>query len=411
MGPEYWKPGVPTALKKCSERISNSCSDETDGCCGVVACTYCLEWHPEEGEIQYGVGEDFGTYWSGSIAGATWVGRWERNYETDECEFVVTLDDEEIYRKSCDDGQSCRDSSDEASAEIGYEAGTVHWIKFLSRPLQYRDDEETFCKVHFCDDCECSCEELCVAVSEVLPYGYGYDDFTDTYDGEIANTAEPCDPPVWEGTVGSFDLSLALGHDEYGNCIITPAVNDIEREPVLAPGCSEMQAVIELEDGSTIRVRCKKCHCPSTIGDCICSRPLGPVLTLLWSSANGTHGNAPREFDLTYGTVNEPQITCSPYPTGIFPAYTGSSTGTFPIPMGGTRQDTLYVMLVCCIGCPDCVYYRYQSNMNVGDNTWYLTHILEQDCDCPAILSVDNFQVAIDYQISDITIFEKESNC
>lgn len=81
------------------------------------------------------------------------------------------------------------------------------------------------------------------------------------------------------------------------------------------------------------------------------------------------------------------------------------------MPMGGTRLDTLYVMMVCCIGCPDCVYYRYQSNMDVGDNTWYLTHILVQDCECPAILSVDNFQVAIDYQISDITIFEKESNC
>jgi hypothetical protein len=79
--------------------------------------------------------------------------------------------------------------------------------------------------------------------------------------------------------------------------------------------------------------------------------------------------------------------------------------------MGGTRGDTLYVMMVCCIGCPNCVYYRYASNIAVGDSTWYLTYILDQDCNCPAILGVDNFQTAIDYQISDITIFEEASNC
>lgn len=406
MPPRYLRRASPTRLKPCQERMVETCDAvPADQCCGVIPCTLCLEWETYADGISYGSAVFSDSSWTGTVGGASFTAYWERN-AYDVCEFVVLLDGDEVYRADCENGASCRNPAGEAEAIVNYESGTLRWSVFEPRELQLIDDPDTGCKEFFCDDCRCTCEELCVAVSEVI-----YTDFRDTYEGNITNTAYPCDPPVWEGTVGSFTLSLALDRDEYGHCIIVPSVNGYEQNAIMAPGCSDMEATIELEDGSTITVRCKKCHCPSTIGDCICSRPLGPVLTLLWSSANGTHGNAPREFDLTYGTVNEPQITCSPYPPGIFPAYTGSSTGTFPMPMGGTRQDTLYVMMVCCIGCPDCVYYRYQSNMNVGDNTWYLTHILEQDCECPAILSVDNFQVAIDYQISDITIFEKESNC
>jgi hypothetical protein len=81
--------------------------------------------------------------------------------------------------------------------------------------------------------------------------------------------------------------------------------------------------------------------------------------------------------------------------------------------MGGTRGDTLYVMMVCCIGCPLCVYYRYATAIAVGDLTWYLTYInvIGMDCNCPAILPVDSFSAPLDYQIEDITIFEEASNC
>ena len=156
-------------------------------------------------------------------------------------------------------------------------------------------------------------------------------------------------------------------------------------------------------------------NCCCGIGDCICGRSLGRTLRLLWSSANGTHGSASREFTLTYGTVDEPQITCSPYPPGRFPAYVGSVSGTFPMPMGGTRSDTLYVMMVCCIGCPQCVYYRWQGTMDLGDDTWNLTYLVpaESDCTCPAILSVDTFipNDTWGYQVSDITIYEDPENC
>ena len=49
--------------------------------------------------------------------------------------------------------------------------------------------------------------------------------------------------------------------------------------------------------------------------------------------------------------------------------------------------------------------------MAVGDLAWYLTYILTQDCNCPAILWTDNMQGPLDYQINDVTITEEGSNC
>jgi hypothetical protein len=68
-------------------------------------------------------------------------------------------------------------------------------------------------------------------------------------------------------------------------------------------------------------------------------------------------------------------------------------------------------MMVCCVGCPDCVYYRWASAIAVGDETWYLTRVGTLDCACPAILEVGDFDLTVDYQIFDVTIFENESNC
>lgn len=408
MPPRYLRRASPTRLKPCQERMIETCDAvPADQCCGVIPCTLCLEWETYADGISYGSAVFSDSSWTGTVGGASFTAYWERN-AYDVCEFVVLLDGDEVYRADCDNGASCRNPAGEAEAIVNYESGTVRWSVYEPLELQLIDDPETGCRDFFCDDCRCTCDNLCVSVREVI-----YSDFVDTYSGEISNVSYPCDPPVWEGTVGNFTLSLALGRDEYGQCIITPIVNGYEQESVLAPGCASMTATIELPDGSSITVRCKTCDCTEEIGDCICGRPLGPTLTLLWSSGNGTHGNAPKEFTLTYGTVSEPQITCSPFPPGIFPAYTGSSSGTFPLPMGGTRSDTLYVMMVCCIGCPDCVYYRWQGTMDLGDDTWNLTHILTQDCNCPAILSVDTFipNDTWGYQISDITIYEDSSNC
>lgn len=402
--PSRWLRSGPTKLKPCKERRTDSCSNETDGCCSVIPCRLCIEWDTY-GDPQIG-SSDFGTSsWTGTVAGIDFAAYWQQNYQSAECEFVVVFDGVEVYRATCYEGANCRNPEGSAAATVNYETGTLSWRVYEPLELQLIDDPDTGCRTHFCDDCRCSCEELCVDVSEVI-----YDDFTDTYSGTLVNTAYACDPPVWEGTVGSFELSLALGRDQYGRCIITPHVNGYEQAAVLAPGCAEMSATIELADGSTITVRCKRCDCAETIGNCICGRPLGPTMQLLWSSANGTHGSAAREFTLTYQMINEPTINCEPWSPGAFPGYRGSVSGTFPLPMGGTKTDTLHVIMVCeCIECTRCVYYYFENEQ--GTPGWILTDITSEDCNCPAVLTVGTFSDGNSYQISDITIVENESNC
>jgi hypothetical protein len=81
--------------------------------------------------------------------------------------------------------------------------------------------------------------------------------------------------------------------------------------------------------------------------------------------------------------------------------------------MGGTRGDTLEVILVCqCIGCEFCIYYRW-----VNDDaypTWQVVPYTILTCDCPAVLDViGGFTEGNSwgYQVSDVTVYELESNC
>jgi hypothetical protein len=85
-----------------------------------------------------------------------------------------------------------------------------------------------------------------------------------TLSGELCNISYECDAPVWAGTVGYYELSIALGRNQYGECIITMSVDGEEQEPVAAPGCASMTATVTLYDGTTIAVACKQCLCESS---------------------------------------------------------------------------------------------------------------------------------------------------
>lgn len=268
MGPIYWKPGSTTELKKCSERKSPACDPtETDGCCAVVACDYCLLFEVYGEEDQHGVALFETDAWVGDIAGAEFRGFWERDYSTDECEFVVTLSGEEVYRKSCYQGQSCRDSSDSVEVDIPYLQGLLTWTKILRRPLHYVIDPDTGCRTWFCGECECSVECLCVTVVD----SYG----EPVADGEICDTTYDCDPPVWVGTVGEYALSFGLGRDSYGDCIVIPTINGEEQDAVAADGCSAITITVVAPNGDVITATAKVCCCNcdgSCVGCCFCSQ-------------------------------------------------------------------------------------------------------------------------------------------
>ena len=268
MGPQYWKPGTQTELKKCSERKSPACDPtETDGCCAVIPCEYCLLFEVYGEDDQYGTATFETDSWTGTVAGAAFRAFWERNYSTDECEFVVTMNNEEVYRKSCYQGQSCRDSSDSVEVDIPYLEGLLTWTKVLKRPLHYVIDPDTGCRTWFCGDCECSCECLCVEITD----SYG----DPIADGEICDVSYDCDPPLWAGTVGEYELSFGLARDSYGECVIIPSIDGVEQDPVAADGCGAVSATVVTPTGDTISVTCKQCCCRcdgNCVGCCFCNQ-------------------------------------------------------------------------------------------------------------------------------------------
>jgi hypothetical protein len=405
MPPKYLQQRSPTRLKPCSERMVAVCDDDTHaGCCKVPPCNLCLTLTIYGEDPVTGSAGESATGWTGTVGGYSFRSYWERNYGV--CEYVVEFDGEEVYRATCAEGASCRNPAGSVEVEVGYpsESATLEWVKHEPLELPLITDPDTGCRTFFCGDCRCSCQCLCVDVSEVLAFPYS--DFTDEYSGEICNMSYECDGPVWYGVVGSYELSLALSRDSYGNCIIIPTVNGYEQEPVSVTGCSDLTARIELDDGSTIDVRCKQCGCERTVDSCICGRPMSETLTLYFASANAP--GSVHSVTLSYGSISEPGITCLPFSPDSFPGYTGSFSGTLAIPMGGSREDTIEFRMVCeCTNCDRCIYYRFGSD---PDGTWCTANITPLDCNCPALLEVDSFADAScdnwSYQIFDITIVE-----
>ena len=169
MPPRYLRRSSPTRLKPCAERMVEACDNvPADGWCGVIPCKLCLEWETYESGIDHG-SADFGTSsWAGTVGGLAFVSYWQRNYETNEGEYIVTLDGEEVYRATCYEGASCRDPQGEVAVSVGYLEGTLRWSKYEPRELALIDDPDTGCRTHFCGNCRCSCRALCVTVSEVI---------------------------------------------------------------------------------------------------------------------------------------------------------------------------------------------------------------------------------------------------
>ena len=283
-----------------------------DGLCGVIPCSLCLEWETYTG-IEYGSADFATSSWTGTVGGIAFTSYWERN-ASGIGEYVVTFGGYEVYRATCYEGASCRNPSGEVAATVGTESGTLRWSVYEPRELELIDDPVTGCRDFFCDSCRCSCDCLCVTITEASA----------TITGEICDVAYQCDPPLWAGTIGYYELSLQLGRDASGTCIITPTVNGDELEPVAFPGCASGAATITLYDGTTIAVRCKKCAC-STPTLCCGGRNLDGTLYLKL------------EYPGTSAMVDcgDSLITLTDNGSGL---WTGNGTVQVEIPSGGGEE-------------------------------------------------------------------------
>ena len=407
--PSRWLRKGPDKLKKCSERRTDSCSTETDGCCSLISCNYCLTWEGYDG-TDYGTANfpEGGTAWTGTVGGAEFIAYWEKD-EYGECQFVVNFDGVEIYRKSCYEGQSCRDSSDSADATIDYESGTLTWTKFEPRPLPAVEDPETRCRTHFCADCHCTCQCLCVTVTDA--------DGTVTR-GEICDVSySDCDAPEWSGTVGGIAISLTLDRDqETGGCILGGSIGSQEVDWTPVSGCQSLSASFTLDDYTVVSVTCKECGCAADdAGVCICGRSLGAAPTLSFASANAP--GTIHTITLTYSDNIDDGLVCTP----VMPCqgYIGRFDGILALPMGGSRTEGIDFRLVCSLDCSGyCLYWRYDSRFIEG----WCRNVSpgSVDCTCPATIvypagnTSSVFDCTVDpwsYQIPEWLIEEDPTNC
>jgi hypothetical protein len=342
-GARHYRPDVPTRLKKCSEHIGDDCTL----CCAVTPCAYCLELEIYGEPIKHGYAPESADHWTGTVGSHSFDAFWERNYQTDECEFVVELDGVEVYRKSCYEGQECRDSSDETGVTIGYDEATLRWIKHEPLPLPHIIGDEG-CPTWFCGECECSCECVCVTITEP--------DST-VITGELCNVAYDCEGPRWEGQIGYYDLALALGRDSYGNCVLESTIDGEEQAAVAVVGCKDMAATITLYDGTTIVVACKICSCDTftefDMPFCLCS-PMRDVYSV--SVTGGSYCPFTFSGDLTYDADN------------IVPTW---KSGSFTI---NANPDVVVELWLQCISAPPGVPdngFTAEDLLEVNSGYWY----------------------------------------
>jgi len=269
MGPIYWQPQADTHLQKCSETKLDSCGgNSTAECCAVVLCNLCLrlEIYGEDDELGTATLNKESGIWVGSVGGFDFEAWWEKNLYSDQCEFIVEFNGVEVYRKSCYEGQSCRDSSDSAGVTIGYDEGTLTWSKLEPRTLPYVVPEGE-CRTWFCGDCECTCECLCVTITSpdsVICKGEAcVGSYDDTCVGPVWSTEIECDGET-------YDISIALGRNEYGQCILYGTSGYDDLEEIVVSDCQSLAASWQI-GYATIEVKCKGCECEkeSLTGCCV----------------------------------------------------------------------------------------------------------------------------------------------
>ena len=351
MPPRYLRKGT-TKLKACSEFTVEACDlAPADQCCGALPCTLCLELETYADGISYGTATFGGSSWTGTVGGLAFVSYWERSYLSGECEYVVTLDGEEVYRATCYEGASCRDPGGSVGVTIGYDEGTLTWTKHEPRPLAVVVDPDTGCNDFFCGTCRCTCRTLCATL--IIPN-------VTTLRGKLYDVSySDCDGPVWSGTVGDYDLTVTLGKDQYdGSCIASLAANDEDGGWVEVTGCEDLTATWELYDGTTVSITCQACSNCEPICEPCPEPTLYPTLTVsVYPLANCSMSGT---FTVTYNTM--------------IGAWTGSG------PWATSSTDELNIRLSCVGNSFMASVYATLSGGLVTSCSFGATSPTNQDC-------------------------------
>ena len=339
MGPVWLQ---NNGLKKCDEFHIPPCDESVEQCCAVVPCTLCLKWEVYGEDDKGGIARYNAGHWTGAIAGAQFDAYWQRNYGTNKCEFVVTLDGAVILTTICGGAYSasCRDPSGSVDTVIGGDHGKLTWEVLEKRPLQYNKEN---CTDFFCGTCECTCRKLCVAVRIKLnDYTVFYLDGSDVI-GTPGTLVSDCDAPKWAGsvlaTLGSLSESVAvefyLYRDAYtGDCWIGGSARGEDLIPQKVYDCTSLIMTFELSDGSTINIKCYECECNNPVCEFCC-------LPLDYSDPNypaGFYADIPFSFSGCDHDISDTFATASNLPCTRNVVYYGP---TWSLPSQTMYTDTV----------------------------------------------------------------------
>lgn len=274
--------------KRCREFNPGTCASETDGCCAVIPCTLCISW-VGYGETQIDASASWtGAQWQGTVGPITFVAYWERSYGV--CQFVVEANGEEVYREDLCEYASvdCRNVSGEADVSQYNIEGVLGWSTYEPRELP-RITGDNGCADHFCSECDCICNQLCVTISRVdsspldaydIPFCFGravipVNDQCDYYGTES-------DRVYWSGTVTcgtDYDVLIELTRDEYtGRCQVQLTADGAEFSGTYDKklvGCPDFEVTWEIDEYTTVTASCVPCgKCDSETGSCCAGRCL-----------------------------------------------------------------------------------------------------------------------------------------
>lgn len=158
-------------------------------------------------------------------------------------------------------GQSCEEPQLEFAVALSDCSGTVTIRRHEQERLPLRQTDD--CQEElWCGSCECTCSALCVRIANGC----------DECKGEIAydDYSSGCQPaePSWSGSIACFgkshELQIVLSRDEYTKrCVLGGTANGEVLDWVEVGDCTNLAAVWEFYDGTTISVECVVCDCES----------------------------------------------------------------------------------------------------------------------------------------------------
>lgn len=379
---------------RCDHKVLGTCSTETEGCCGVVACNLCIQITSDYTElvVDRKVAPFSSPGYAATLGVVVFEAYWRRDYTTDECVFIVEVTDavetQVLEFSKCYDAASCMAPAGSVAIQYDGKPHVLSWEPSDIVTLKHRVEGE--CKKPFCGECTCAPREICVTltiggctVSELV--------------GLEPSECKEEEPPVWEFTLvcpdGGPTVSgtVSLLREEYTNaCILNVVIPahyiDVDYEWLECPLIDDIVVPFTIGyENASVTIRSADCDmCITKWGICYCG-PDNIVETIKVSIFSGLHGLTPLG-EVTMHRALLPVPGCA-NSTLDFPipcqGFYGQATLMFPIGMGEYEENSIELRLYCATDCGQCFEHRFGTgDIDFPYRGWIRNSIQSEFIEC-----------------------------